>query len=84
VPTLAIVEGVAIGMFYFDHDPPHFHAVLGNLEMRVSIADLTVFSGRLPAAKRGAVLHWAARRQAELALCWVRCRSGEKPGRIAP
>jgi len=29
------------------------------------------------------VLDWAAAHQRDLALCWVHCRSGRKPGRIA-
>jgi len=84
VPTLAIVEGVVVRMCFFDHDPPHFHAVFGEMEMRIGIANIEIIEGRLPAAKRRAVMAWAARRQAELALCWVRCRSGAKPGRIEP
>ncbi len=26
MPTIAIVDGVKIQMFYNDHIPPHFHA----------------------------------------------------------
>jgi len=37
MPTIAIVDGVKILMFYNDHSPPHFHAVLGDDEMLVSI-----------------------------------------------
>ena len=84
MPTLAIIDGVVVRMFYFDHDPAHFHAVFGGQEMRVAIGSLKVIDGGLPPGKRRKIMDWAARRQAELALCWVRCRAGEKPGRIEP
>jgi hypothetical protein len=28
MPTIAIVDGVKIQMFYDDHTPPHFHAII--------------------------------------------------------
>lgn len=82
MPVVAIVAGVAIRLYYADHEPAHFHAVLAEWEMLVRIADLGVMAGDLPPTQRRAVLEWAAAHQDTLALAWVRCRQGEKPGRI--
>jgi hypothetical protein len=35
MPTIAIVDGVKIQMFYDDHNPPHFHAIIGGSEMLI-------------------------------------------------
>lgn len=82
MPVVAIVAGVLIRLYYADHEPAHFHAVLGEDEMIVRISDLAVLAGTLPPAQRRAILRWASVHQDALALAWVRCRQGEKPGRI--
>ena len=82
MPVVAMVAGVAIRLYYADHEPAHFHAVLAEWEMLVRIADLSVMEGDLPTTQRRAVLTWAGRHQDTLALAWVRCRQGQKPGRI--
>ncbi len=82
MPVVAVVAGVMIRLYYADHEPAHFHAVIGDAEMLVRIADLGVMVGTLPPAQRRAVLAWAEEHQEQLALAWVRCRQGEKPGRI--
>jgi hypothetical protein len=82
MPVVAIVAGVRIVFYFNDHEPAHFHAIADAEEMRVRLADLTVVEGDLPPAKRRAVLAWAKRNQAELALAWVRCRQGQAPGKI--
>jgi hypothetical protein len=83
MPTVANIGGIAIAIYYNDHDPPHFHAIRGGMEFRVRIADLSIFPGEggSPPMERD-VLAWAASHQAPLALCWVRARSAQPPGRI--
>jgi hypothetical protein len=82
MPVVAIVAGVMIRLYYADHEPAHFHAVIGDREMLVRISDIAILSGELPLASRRTVLEWAAEHRDELALAWIRCRQGEKPGRI--
>jgi len=82
VPVVAIVAGVMIRLYYDDHEPAHFHAVINEDEMIVRISDLTVMTGNLATARRRAVLDWAQAHRDALALAWIRCRQGEKPGRI--
>jgi hypothetical protein len=82
MPVVAIVNGVTIRLYYADPEPAHFHAVIGEHEMLVRIGDLGVMAGDLPPAQRRSVLEWAGLKQDALALAWVRCRQGQKPGRL--
>jgi hypothetical protein len=83
MPTIAVIDGITIAIYYNDHDPPHFHAMQAEHEILVEIARLVIFAGSAPAAMERSVLDWAARWQSELALCWARAHSGQPPGRIA-
>ena len=82
MPTIAIVDGVKIQLFYNDHTPAHFHAVLGEDEVLVAIGTLDVIRGSLPSAKLRLVLAWAAAHRDELALNWQRCQNAQRPERI--
>ena len=82
VPTIAIVDGVKILMFYNDHSPPHFHARLGDDEILLAIRDLSVIRGSLPQAKLRRILAWAGEHQGALALNWIRCQASVAPERI--
>ena len=59
MPMIAIVDGVKILMFFNDHAPPHFHAVIGDDEVLISIRDLGTLEGSLCPAKLRRVLSWA-------------------------
>ena len=83
MPTIAVIGGTTIAIYFYDHNPPHFHAIQAENEILVEIARLVIFAGSAPAAMERTVLDWAARHQAELALCWARAHSGQAPGRIA-
>jgi len=82
MPTIAIVDGVKIQMFYDDHAPPHFHATIGGEEAWIVIRSLEVLYGSLPPAKLRRVLTWAREHQGELALNWIKCHDEEAPDRI--
>jgi hypothetical protein len=82
MPTIAIVDGVKLQMFYNDHTPPHFHAILGGNELLVAIDNLDVLRGSLPPARLRRVLAWAAEHRGELAANWRRCQNGQTPERI--
>jgi hypothetical protein len=82
MPTIAIVDGVKIQLFYNDHAPAHFHAILGSAEALVAIRSLEVMRGALPPGKLRQVIDWAKAHQAELALNWIRVQDNEAPERI--
>ncbi|MGA8157543.1 MAG: DUF4160 domain-containing protein [Rhodoplanes sp.] len=48
LPTIAYFLGIAVRMFFNDHDPPHVHAHYQGYRARVRISDGTVIDGRLP------------------------------------
>lgn len=82
MPTIAIVDGVKIQMFYNDHTPAHFHAVLGDDEALVTIDSLDVIRGLLPPTRLRRVLAWARIHRDELAQNWLRCQNEQRPDRI--
>ena len=82
MPTIAIVDGIRVEMFFNDHAPPHFHATLADDEALIAIRSLAVVRGSLPPAALRKLLEWAKDHQDRLALNWLRCQDGEAPERI--
>ena len=83
MPELCPFLGLVIAMYYSEHGPPHFHAVYGEFEVTVGVADNAV-SGRFPRRALGLVLEWAELHRAELAENWERARRREPLAPIAP
>ena len=52
MPEVSRFLGIVIGMFFNDHNPPHFHATYGEHEAAVSIRDGAVLWGSLPPCAR--------------------------------
>jgi len=73
VPTLCVLNGITIRMNSRDHPPRHFHAYLGEHQVRTEIANLAVMTGRLPRPQQRLLLRWARAHQRELMRNWT-CR----------
>jgi len=58
VPEISRFLGVVIGMFYKDHNPPHFHAYYGDNAAAIAIQDGAVLWGHLPRRALGHVQEW--------------------------
>ena len=84
MPELSRFYGIVIKMYFADHAPPHFHAEYAEHEARVTLDNLAVLSGGLPARAMGLVVEWATLHQGELQIAWERARQLQAPGRIAP
>ena len=84
MPELSRFYGIAIKMFYNDHNPPHFHAEYGSQQMVVDAITLTVIGGSLPPRAMGLVMEWAAQHQAELQHAWQQARNMQQLDRIDP
>ncbi len=84
MPELSRFYGIAIKMFYNDHNPPHFHAEYGNQQMVVDANTLAVIGGRLPPRAMGLVMEWASQHQAELQHAWQQARNMQQLDRIDP
>ena len=52
VPRLSEFYGIAIYMYVVDHNPPHFHAIYGEHEALVEIANGEFVRGGLPRTAR--------------------------------
>lgn len=83
MPTVAYFYGIAIQMFFNDHNPPHFHVRYGNAKALIRISDGQIISGELPPTARRMVEQWAASRRAELEENWRRARARRTLERIA-
>jgi hypothetical protein len=84
MPEISRFLGIVIKMFVDDHNPPHFHAIYGDVEALVEIRALSVFAGRLPPRVLGLVLEWAALHQEELLTDWGRAQRHNPLVRIDP
>jgi len=83
VPTIAIVDGVAIRFYPDEHPPPHFHAVFAEFAAQIRIAPPELLRGSLPATKLKAVLTWAGRNREGLMEAWLALEAGRKPRRLS-
>jgi hypothetical protein len=84
MPEISRFFGIVIRMYFFDHDPPHFHAIYGEAEAKVRIAPFGLLAGSLPPRVLALVLEWATLHEEELMRNWRRLHHDEPPLRIAP
>jgi hypothetical protein len=84
MPEISRFFGIVIRMYFFDHEPPHFHASYGGSEARVRIEPIGVLSGDLPPRPLALVVEWARLHRSELLDNWCRLYSDEPPQRVAP
>jgi hypothetical protein len=62
MPTIAVVDGITIAIYYNDHNPPHLHAMQAEHEFRVD----TVRAG---APSCGGSRPLATARRRKLSIC---------------
>jgi hypothetical protein len=65
MPTVAWFYGIAIQMFYNDHQPPHFHARYG--QAKAGLSDGEIISGELPPTAAQLVRQWALAAECRIA-----------------
>jgi hypothetical protein len=82
MPIVAIMDGVAVMMFYNDDDPPHVHVEFAEHRARIAIVTGAVMSGSLPRAKQRRILRWIADHRRQLAEAWTEVRADRAPRRI--
>lgn len=83
MPTIAWFYGIAIQMYYDDHNPPHFHAQYGRARALIAISSGEIIAGDLPALAQRILRRWTLARRAELEENWRRARAHEPLERIA-
>jgi hypothetical protein len=84
MPEVSRFFGIVIRMYFFDHDPPHFHATYSGSEAQLRISPVGLMDGALPPRALALVVEWARLHEAELLENWRRLGSDEPPARIAP
>ena len=84
MPEIARFYGIVIKMFFEDHNPPHFHAQYGELEVLIDINTFAVFAGHLPPRALGLVIEWATQHQDELLNNWEKARAQKSLSKIEP
>jgi len=73
-----------ITMYFYDHDPPHFHAQYAEHHAAITIGDGTVIVGALPSRALRLVNEWASLHREELEADWERAKDGGTPEAIDP
>ena len=84
MPEIARFYGIVIKMFFEGHNPPHFHAQYGELEVLIDINTFAVFAGHLPPRALGLVIEWATQHQDELLNNWEKARAQKSLSKIEP
>ncbi len=84
VPKVSEFYGIAIYVYYREHDPPHFHAIYAGTEAQVAIDPLAVLRGRIASRAMGLVMEWASSHQEDLRRVWEQAQDGKPLDRIAP
>lgn len=82
MPTIAYFLGIAVRMFFNDHDPPHFHARYQGFRARIRISDGEIIDGRLPPTVARVLQEWTALRRDALMQNWRAVRTDGRVERI--
>jgi len=70
MPTYFIVDGVKIELYFKDHNPPHFHALISEYDAMIEIKIQTIIQGSLPNNKKTKILKWAKSNESTLMAIW--------------
>lgn len=84
MPRISEFFGIKIYLYYNDHNPPHFHALYGEHETKVTIETLSILEGKLPQRAWRLVLEWASLHRLELEENWNNARDGIALNPIEP
>jgi hypothetical protein len=82
LPTIAYFLGIAVRMFYNDHEPPHFHVRYQGFRARILISSGDVVDGRLPPTVARLLKEWTALRRDALMRNWHLARTNGQLERI--
>ena len=84
MPRLSEFFGISIYMYWADHAPAHFHAIRGDEEVLIAIADGRVIAGSMGAAGLALVRRWTAVHRDELSANWERAAAHRPMSPIEP
>jgi len=84
MPELSRFYGITIRMHTADHNPPHFHAEVGEHEAIFNIIDGVFMKGYLPSKEARLVLAWYEIHKEELINNWNNLTEGKPHTKILP
>lgn len=70
MPEICRFLGIVITMYFDEHNPPHFHVRYNEHRAVMSITNMNLLDGYLPARVRGLVEEWIELHQQELLVMW--------------
>jgi hypothetical protein len=74
MPVIHRFDGVAIRMYFGDHNPPHVHVVSPDFDALMAIADGRILRGSLPNGVEIYARAWVFAKQSELLVMWENCQ----------
>jgi hypothetical protein len=84
MPEISSFYGIVITMYFYDHEPPHFHAKYAEHHAVIAIEDHAILVGALPRRARKLVSEWADLHREELEVDWEMASDGGTPKPIDP
>jgi hypothetical protein len=84
MPELSRFLGISILMYFDDHNPPHFHVRYNEDRAIISISELRLLEGHLPARILGLVIEWAELHKEKLMQNWDMVKTTGKFFKIDP
>ena len=84
MPKIPEFLGIAIYMYYRDHNPAHFHARYGEEEVQIAVEDLSILRGSVSPRAMGLVTEWASLHQDDLMRVWSQAREHRHLDQIEP
>ncbi len=84
MPKISMFFGIAIYMYFDDHNPAHFHVRYNEFKATININTLAIMEGVLPNRALKMVLEWAEAHQTELLANWQLCATMQQPKSIEP
>lgn len=70
MPEISRFYGIAVFMFFIDHNPPHFKVRFADFEANILISNGNILDGDLPVSKLKLVSAWAEIHKEELMKMW--------------
>ncbi len=83
MPEISRFYGIIIGMFFNEHNPPHFHVKYEEYKAEITIKD-GIVTGKLPRRALNLVFEWLDLHRDELLENWKRGENRESFIKIEP
>lgn len=84
MPQVSAFFGIVIWMYYYDHQPPHFHAIYAGEEALILIGSGDLYAGNVSRRALRLVQEWEELRRQELFDNWERARQQQPLNNIKP